>query len=702
MVNPSDRGISVPSSRPTDRPVISERSYIVHENQRDDKYSSLSYIVNEGRDSVKEFFSNAPAEPHDNDREFNGPAASNPHDEGREFYSSAPAEVHNENRNFNGPAVSNPHNENRIFNGPEMSSPHPDTRDFRGPEMSRSHPDTRDFRGPEIASPHDNDREFNGPEASNPHNLNIDYKGPAESKPHDLDIDYKSNKESSPHNLGIDYKSNAVSNPHNLNIDYKSNVASTPNPTDKDYKGPAESPNPYYERDELGRVINRRNPASKDSKFYNMEWSSKLGKYTPRLPGRADVKDSEYYNMEWSSKLGIYTPTLPGNVVPERNPYNEGYASIEKQSTDDIHRPIKAVKYKSNGYKDVNLKETLEANNIFGRGNMPIYNKFNRFGFINPYDGLSNTKEYLFFTKPDLHILDVSNPNALNSEISGLPFFADILSRYPDIPPQLQSSGGTNTQKSNPFMTLLSNHVKNTMDLPSIQGREIETAANAYGTSIPYRGSGYKSDENVDISLEFEDTKYLDVYMLLRTYEEYIRAKENGNVTPPNIGLNNGTLSVDESTGVSFNRYIRNKELHDRFSIYKIIVDEDYETILFWAKAIGCYINSVPRDAFSDLREGGTLKFTVEIKAPFVRDMNPIDIYGFNNLIYSHRQSLITANNQIPLYKDYMGNKGTLGTGMMNTTWANTPYIQVVQQEKVNYKWLAPQKMDYVYKLRWY
>ena len=690
MVNPSDRGISVPSTRPTDKPVISERSYVVPQNTNNKSYSDLSNTVPTPKDSVREFFANSYSKVHDEGREFNGPSTSTVHDEGRTFNGPAESNPHNLNIEYKGPAESVPHDEQRDFKSQVESKPHDEQREFKGQAASEPHDERRDFRGPDVSKPHDERRDFKGQVEAKPHDEGREFKGQEMSTPHDEGREFNGPSESNPHNLNIEYKTNAPSNPNPMNRDYKSNAVSTPNPMNNEYKGPATAPNSYFEYGSDGKVKVRGNPTPKDA------WFERDEEGRVKLRGNPTPKDAWFDRDE---KGIVKLRGLDSSAFDRINPYKDKYASLEKQSESEIHKKATSPKYKVDGYKHVQLKETLEANNLFDRDSMPIYTKFNRLGFINPYSGLGITREYLFFTKPDLHIMNVGNSGTLNPELANNPFFADMLSRYPEVLTQLQSSAGTSVQRAQPFMTILSNHVKNSMDLPSIQGKDIETAANAYGTSITYRGSGYKSDENADISLEFEDTKYLEVYMLLRAYEEYLRVKENGDVTPPNIGVNNGTIDIYSDTGVSFNRYIKNKELHDRFSIWKIVVDEDFETILFWAKAIGCYFNTIPRDSFSDLREGGTLKFSVEIKAPFIRDMNPIDLYGLNQLVSSHRKNLVRNNKTIPIYTSY--NKNKSGTGIMNNTWASVPYIQVVSRGDVQYKWLAPKNMGYLYKLRW-
>ena len=53
------------------------------------------------------------------------------------------------------------------------------------------------------------------------------------------------------------------------------------------------------------------------------------------------------------------------------------------------------------------VKDIYHSTNLFDRNeiNAALYNKTFRFGLINPYGAISTAREYLFFTKPDLQIL---------------------------------------------------------------------------------------------------------------------------------------------------------------------------------------------------------------------------------------------------------------------------------------------------------
>lgn len=347
--------------------------------------------------------------------------------------------------------------------------------------------------------------------------------------------------------------------------------------------------------------------------------------------------------------------------------------------------------------------DLLKSNLIYDRKELCWYEKFNRFGALDPYNNLSFAKEYVFFTKPDCHIV-TPNTMKLQPALSGDTFFDDLLKRYPHVIQQLQNSAGTfkgqdNNITTNPFMVLLSNAVKNTIDFQSISATEMDNATNMWGTSIPYRKDAWTGDENIDFSLEFEDSRYLEIYHLLLAYERYERYKTAGLIYPPNIS---GAPESGEARH-NFNTYIKNKELHDTFGIYRFIVGEDYETIIYYAYICGAYFNSVPRDAFNDIKNGDGLKYSADFKAFCVLEQDPIILANFNGLINDAYGS-ISGYNRIPVFGDFgYGNihDESLSDNFkdrVNGNWATFPYVSV--QSSGN--WNGSADMERQYKLQWY
>lgn len=354
---------------------------------------------------------------------------------------------------------------------------------------------------------------------------------------------------------------------------------------------------------------------------------------------------------------------------------------------------------------DDKIKSLLRSNLIYDRAELSWYEKFNRFGFMDPYNNLSQSKEYLFFTKPDCHIF-TPGTTALQPVFRSDPYFIDIANRYPHIIQQLQSSAGSlgNTDEDNitknPFMVLLSNSVKNSIDLPSLTATEMDNATNMYGTTLSYRKDAWTGDENIEFSLEFEDSRFLEVYLLLKTYEEYERYKTIGMIYPPNIS---GDPEFGEAKH-NANSYIREKRLHDVFGIYRIIVGEDYQTIIYWAYLCGAYFNNVPRDAFNDLKNGEGLTFSADFKAFCVSDMDPTILVNFNRLIYSSYGVNAPNRTRLHVYGNANSTLEQETHARINGDWAKYPLI--AKLEKDDYAtvdaWPGLADMRYTYQLQWF
>lgn len=288
-----------------------------------------------------------------------------------------------------------------------------------------------------------------------------------------------------------------------------------------------------------------------------------------------------------------------------------------------------------------------------------LYNKFDRNGCVDPYNGFIGSKEYVFFTRPDLHLFEDTNGDALNSELTRLPLFEDLFYRYPQIFEILQSSC---TKNKSPFITILSNTISSPIQLPDIQvQRTLETGTNAYGTKLTYHGTSHPSDESLTFSIDFTDNRYLEVLMLFKLYDEYEKQKLLGWVTPR-----------DPS-------YTINKILSDKISIFKINVAEDGESILYFAKWTACMPTNVPIDALSDMASiNGNLNLTVSWHAEFFEDLDKEILQDFNAVVVNHQgidkfRGGSKSGKDIPLYDPV--------TGMSNGEWATFPYIARIKND---------------------
>lgn len=295
------------------------------------------------------------------------------------------------------------------------------------------------------------------------------------------------------------------------------------------------------------------------------------------------------------------------------------------------------------GSKDI--EDIIKSNNIVNRLGANWWRRFSRNGIIDPYNTITTTKEYVFITKPDLHLYNMSNKAAINPELASYPFFKDAFNRYQHVCQNLSYSyAGDN---DSPFMAILSNALSSEVELPTISADSIDTNQNLYGTKLTYRGSSIKSDEDHEFTIEFTDTKYLEVYMLFKIFDEYERLKWQGVVSPPSMS------------------YITNRVLHDQMALYKIVVGEDGMSIIYWARMVGVYPTGCPRDAFSNMNNSEEQKLSVNWKGQFVRDMDPIILSDFNKITSAYRRKISTG--ALPMYNN--------AEAHVEGSWSSCPYI---------------------------
>ena len=309
----------------------------------------------------------------------------------------------------------------------------------------------------------------------------------------------------------------------------------------------------------------------------------------------------------------------------------------------------------------------LHSHKLVRPGEVDEFHKTYRFGTFNPYNKLTKSREFLFFTKPDLNILarndttgSLTTTNGkLNEALEYIPFWRDLAKYRKEIIEMLQSS----YKEGDNFNHLLQNNVKSNLDIPSLSAETIETPTNMHGVGFSYRGSSEASDDSFDFSLEFSDNKWLNVYLFFKAYEEYQTLKHHGAIRP-------------------WKKYIENKIIHDQFSIYKFLVDEDMETIIYYAKLYGVMPKSLPRDTFStsDFDEG--ISYNIDFRAAFFDDMKPEILYDFNHIsadFYSRQKY------RIDIYNDVLDRA--------DNRPATAAYVEKVPSNK------SP--AGFVYKLRW-
>lgn len=338
------------------------------------------------------------------------------------------------------------------------------------------------------------------------------------------------------------------------------------------------------------------------------------------------------------------------------------------------------IKENSNPYKTL-----MRQNNIYKAGELDLYNKTYRFGYFEPAP-LSKVKEFLFFTKPDLHIFGHEggklypgsyDMNKMASSLASIPFWNSLkrnnLRTISALQSSLPKSLGGNPDDH--FNHLLQNQCISNLEIPSLSSDMVETATNMYGVGFSYRGSSEASDDKPSFSLEFKDNKYLDVYYYFKAYEEYETLKHHGVIAP-------------------FTHYIENRVIHDQMAIYKFLVDEDMETILYFGKMYGVVPKSLPRDIFSGTSFDNGISYSIDFEAAFYEDMKPEIIRDFNALSYNYYN---TRKYRIDIYNNQLD--------AVDMRAAKAAYVEVISNLDVNNvanaNFIRRSPSGFVYKLRW-
>ena len=306
--------------------------------------------------------------------------------------------------------------------------------------------------------------------------------------------------------------------------------------------------------------------------------------------------------------------------------------------TDNRQSRIDAQRGSNIQYNEDDLKGLLNNSGLYSPGDLRagIYTKFNMFGFFNTHYRLGPTREYVFFTKPDLAIFLNSNDiSASNLNIgTRTSEFLYAIESHPDVLRQLQL--GLNNGNE-PLSSLLYNMRSSNVEIPDLEAGEMETNVNMWGQKSFYRRSSTPSDADHNFSIEFTDTKFLDVFTFFKLYDLYEERKSFG--------------YIDLCTDLRYRHYVFTKRLHDQMAIFKFIVGEDGSELIYWVKYYGVYPKNVPRSALGDLPDDGSIKFTVQFKANFIEDCNPLILEDFNQLSLRHYSN----NGSKPLYDEEGG-----------------------------------------------
>ena len=329
-------------------------------------------------------------------------------------------------------------------------------------------------------------------------------------------------------------------------------------------------------------------------------------------------------------------------------------------------------KFKSGFSNDIQTgsfeEKAMNSYNLFTKKQIDEnrFNKFCRFGLIDPYHAHMFTREYLFFTKPDLHIFDRDSNNMLqlNTNLSKSDYFAGAVLTNRRSLEELQQTYFVGGQSRPLWNTLLSNQVSSKLDLPNISADMTEHNANLYGIKQSFRDSSRAQEYGYDFNLEFKDTNNLDVYHFFKALNEYCNLEYEMDL-PPHA------------------KHIQYCTRYKEFSIYKIVVN-DVNRIVYYAKHIGVTCKGMPMDAMVDFE--GVETFSIPMHTFHVVELKPY-ILNEINMITTKQCGDTKSSDLIKTYNPE--------TNSTNTEWGTAPFIT---SEEANNASMYP---EYHFYLNW-
>lgn len=372
--------------------------------------------------------------------------------------------------------------------------------------------------------------------------------------------------------------------------------------------------------------------------------------------------------MEKYKKKGENRYIMAVTIIDDDNNSEYGY---ETHKDPFVYGESNETSQRNAVLDDTLVHRTMNANGFFTPGDYDDFDRFYVFPRNDPYKMLGTTREYMFVTKPDLHIFaNNTDISQLNPDIEDDPFFKDLMQRGYQYKVLMNLQNSFQDVNHLPFVPMLSNYKVSNLELSPINAGDIESSANMFGTRIFYRKPSDNSDDECDFSVEYKDTKFLDCYLWFKAYDQYEQRKYQGKIRPIT------------------NEYVRCKILTDQMTIFKFIVGDDGETLLYWACIWGCYPKTVPRDTFSDLDSNGSLRFTINWHGNFQSDMDPLILHHFNKLVKDY--GMYDASIDMPLYDTTID--------AIRQTPAFCPYIAGLDTDTKTNTYDSNLKM---YKLKW-
>lgn len=361
--------------------------------------------------------------------------------------------------------------------------------------------------------------------------------------------------------------------------------------------------------------------------------------------------------------------TSDGRLPPYDTQFNGvlsgGSDRAEHNSSLEPFKDVVPDSFETNyGFIDKNLKilkSNLNLNyfSTFKELNNKYFNSFNRFKVKFPDYDLSKSFAYVFFTRPDLNLVN-DTCDALADQVKNDPYFKDIWGTNRNVIKSLTK--GVNSQHS--FHEFLSNTCTSFEVSDEVIKTE-EVGTNFLGFKIMYGMNNHDSITAGTFNITYEDDRELTIYKINKCWTEYISQVSKGIIEPKR-------------------EYKLSRILDYASSAYYFLCAEDGETIIYGHKYVGVFPTNAPASVTSWTKGNLMSKpeVTIQYAYSFRESINLLMMAEFN------LQSSSMAKRMLPIYDKSLGSTGN--------AFAGAPYIQVLQDGLGNVQYKLRHRPNYL------
>ena len=314
---------------------------------------------------------------------------------------------------------------------------------------------------------------------------------------------------------------------------------------------------------------------------------------------------------------------------PNGFPYFKGQKSSMLAAQYDYQIILDDSRYSKMKFAD-RLMEVRAELGIPVHGNNQIaksmkYYMYNRFHGLDLNLNHNKSVTYVFFTRPDLNLLEKTSQGYKAVEmIENHTEAAMVWRRHPAIFKLLTDR--KRCDDANNFNMLLSNQVQ-TFDIQD-ENLSTDNVGKTWNEYEMQYGNAYSGRTAGSFSCEFTETSEYEVINLLKLWITYIDNVSRGAWSPSYNLYGAGRNDISSS-------HVHTKTIDYASSAYVFKCGPDGEDVLYWSKYYGVFPTNTGSNALSWNNSnpiGDSLKLNINFAYSYKRDLSPISLIEFNNI----------------------------------------------------------------------